>query len=360
MSTGFVDEACINDSDAIFVTGATGLVGGLLLREMAEQNPNRAIFALVRSSVPVPDLPNTHLITGDISEPRLGLTKSLYSQLCRSVGTIVHCAAATKFTGPLPVSRKVNVDGTENILELASDVKRLTLLLHVSTVYVAGRKSGVVREAQLAHAEGWFSAYEQSKFEAEKLICKNADGLPWVIARLSTIVGHSLTGKISQFNYFHQLLRLIPGNRFPVIPGAPETAVDVVPDDWVAEALQAILGGNPVCGSIFHLCAGPSQAVPAQELLEMAFRFHYEHHPSSASAMPRFVGVEEFKTFAKGLQRQGKIGLSRMAELLLLYLPHLHVRQSFLNENTNRFLKSAGVVPRRTHEYLPRIIQSCS
>jgi thioester reductase-like protein len=359
VSIGVVDQASINHSDAIFLTGATGLVGGLLLRRMAEQNPSRAIFALVRSSVPVSHLPNTRLLRGDISEPRLGLTWDLYSQICKSVGTIVHCAASTKFSVPLPLSRKVNVEGTENILELASNVKRLKVILHVSTVHVAGRKSGVVRETQFTHSDGWFNPYEQSKFEAEKLICKNAGGLPWVITRLSTIVGNSLTGKISQFNYFHQLLRLIPGNRFPIIPGSPETAVDVVPDDWAVEALQAILRGNPASGSIFHLCAGPSQAVAAQEILEMAFRLHYQNQPRSASAMPHFVSVDEFETLVKGLERKGQMGLARMAEMLLLYLPHLDVRQSFLNENTNQFLKSAGIVPRRTHDYLSRIIQSC-
>lgn len=349
----------INDSEVIFLTGATGLVGELLLRRLAEQNPSRVIFALVRSSPGFSPPANTCWITGDISQPRLGLTIDLYTQLCESVETIIHCAASTKFTLPLPVARKVNVRGTDNILKLARRAKRLNLLLHVSTVYVAGRKSGPLREAELMHPNGWFSPYEQSKFEAEKLICETGHGLPWVIARLSTIIGNSRTGQISQFNYFHQLLRLVPGDRFPIIPGAPETAVDVIPDDWVMEALDMVLRGHPEPGSIFHLCAGPSQAVPAGEIVEMAFRLHDLRHPGSASRIPRLVSLEEFQMFAKDLQRKGETGLSRMAELLLLYLPHLHVQQSFLNEATNRFLEAGGVVPPCTREYLPRIIQSC-
>jgi nucleoside-diphosphate-sugar epimerase len=253
----------------------------------------------------------------------------------------------------------VNVHGTENILELARRMKKLELLLHISTVYVAGRLSGPLHEAQLLHPNGWFSPYEQSKFEAEKLVIEKGSGLPWVIARLSTVIGNSVTGAISQFNYFHQLLRLVPNNRFPFIPGEPQTPVDVIADDWVLGALEVLLRANLSPGTIVHLCAGPSQALPAQQIVELAFRHHRLQQPNSASGMPRFVSLEEFQAFAKGLKRKGETALSRMAELLLLYLPHLHVQQSFLNEQTNSLLRNEGMVPPRTAEYLPRIIQSC-
>jgi nucleoside-diphosphate-sugar epimerase len=343
----------------MFLTGATGFVGGLLLRRLAEQNPNRFIFALARSARGLPCFPNTFWIKGDICEPKLGLAPDLYSKLCESIETIVHCAASTKFTVPLEDSRKVNVQGTRNILQLARRTRRLKLLLHVSTVYIAGRRSGPVRETEFTHPDGWFSPYEQSKFEAEKLIHENGRDIPWIIARLSTIVGNSLTGTISQFNYFHQLLRLIPGNRFPIIPGVPEAPVDVIADDWLTEAFEAILRRNPEPGRIFHLCAGPSQALPAQEILEMAFRVHHERQSGGRSHVPRFVSLGEFQEFARVLQRQEGTGLSRMAELLLLYLPHLHVRQSFLNQKTDRFLATMSVVRPPTREYLSRIIQSC-
>jgi long-chain acyl-CoA synthetase len=147
---------------------------------LAERNSSRIIFALAHCSPAVARLPNTYWIVGDISESRLGLGEHLYAQLCASVATIVHCAASTKFTLPLDESRKTNVHGTENLLQFARRAKSLKLLLHVSTVYIAGRKSGPLCEAELRHPDGWFSPYEQSKFEAEKLIFES--GLPWAIA----------------------------------------------------------------------------------------------------------------------------------------------------------------------------------
>ncbi|MGH9621387.1 MAG: SDR family oxidoreductase [Bryobacteraceae bacterium] len=251
-------EQCpISDSGAIFLTGASGLVGGLLLRRLSEQMPSNIIFALSRSSNRIPRLPNTHAISGDICKPGLGLDRDLYSLLCESVGTIIHCAASTKFTLPLEHSRKANVNGTRNILDLACRAKRLKLLLHVSTVYIAGQKSGVLCEARFTDPGGWFSAYEQSKFEAEELLHVHGTGVPWIIARLSTIVGNSQTGKTSQFNYFHQLVRLVPHNRFPIMPGAPDAPVDVIPDDWATEALEAILGRKHQYGRTFTCAPAP-------------------------------------------------------------------------------------------------------
>lgn len=348
-----------NEAGTIFLTGATGLVGRLLLQHLTEQNPHRTIIALAHSLLAVPQQPNTCWITGDISEPGLGLPKDLYSQLCESVETIIHCAASTKFTLPLYSSRKVNLHGTENMLALARRTKRLKRLLHVSTVYIAGRKSGELQETEFTSPEGWFSFYEQSKFEAEKWIVDTAHDLPWTIVRPSTIVGNSRTGTISQFNYFHQLLRLVPSSPLPVIPGTPDAPVDMVADDWVVEGLAAILNGNPAGHSIFHLCAGPSQALPAQEVVEMAFRLHRVRQPESVPQMPRLIPVEEFQAFAKALRRTGQTALSRIADLLLLYLPHLGVHQPFLNGNTNHFLESVGMSPPCTREYLPRIIESC-
>ncbi|HEY1212066.1 MAG TPA: SDR family oxidoreductase [Bryobacteraceae bacterium] len=350
----------INDANATFLTGATRLVGGLVLRKMAEQRPDHTIFALTRRTAGMPQLPKVRWLKGDISQQRLGLPKSIYMQLCESVGTIIHCAASTKFTLPLAASRNVNLRGTANVLELARQTKRLQTLLHISTTYVAGRRSGALHEAELANPEGWFSAYEQSKFEAEKLIFETGGDLPWIIARPSTIVGNSLTGKVSQSNYFHQLLRLVPSSPLPVIPGSPEVLVDIVADNWITDGLLAILNGKPTTHSIFHLCTGPPQSFPAGEIVEMAFCLYGRQRSSPAAKVPRFVTLEEFQTFADVLRRNGQTARSRIADPLLLYLPHLSVQQPFLNGNTNGFLQRVGErLPPSPREFLPRIIRSC-
>ena len=247
------------DFSAIFLTGATGLVGRLLLRRLAAEWPNRPVFALVRDHEAISGRSGLELIPGDITEPELGMPEDTYKRMCGSVGVVVHCAASTHLARPLHESRRVNVEGTENVLAFARRARNLKLFLHISSTYVAGRRPGELHEAPLREPAGWFSPYEQSKFEAEQLIFEKANDLPWTIVRLSTLVGNSRTGHISQFNYFHQLIRLVPRNPFPVIPGTPCAPVDVVPDDWVTEALLRMVQKAPAPASVLHLCAGPSQ-----------------------------------------------------------------------------------------------------
>jgi nucleoside-diphosphate-sugar epimerase len=347
------------DRNGIFLTGATGLVGGLLLRRVAEDNPKRAIYALAHHCHAITDLPNVRAIPGDITQPRLGIPNDVYFQLTDLFDTIVHCAASTKFALPLPAAREVNVLGTANILQLARDTKHLKRLLHVSSTYVAGRRSGPLPEAPVVDPAGWFSSYEQSKFEAEQLICEQGNGLPWVIARLSTLVGDSRTGRVAQFNYFHQLLRLVPRNLFPVIPGVPDAPVDVVADDWVAGALLGVLREESPPGSVLHLCAGPSQSLPAWEVVELAFELHRRREPKSRATVPSFVSLSEFQTYAAGLRTKGEETLWRMSGLLLLCLAHLEVHQPFLNGGTTASLARWGVTPLRTRDFLPLIMQSC-
>jgi len=343
----------------IFLTGATGLVGGLLLRRLARECPERPVFALVHNRQAVSTQGNVHLIPGDITETGLGMPAEVYGQLCRRTGTIVHCAASTHFALPLDESRRINVEGTANVMAFARHAPRLRSFLHISSTFIAGRNRGELRETPLRESAGWFSPYEQSKFEAEQLILEKGSDLPWAIARLSTLVGNSQTGDIAQFNYFHQLLRFIPRNPFPVIPGTPDAPVDVVADDWVGESLLKMVQKPPAAGSVLHLCAGPAQSMPAHEVLELAYRLHRRDRPKSRATIPSFVSLSEFETFIAEARTVGSEKLWRMAELLRLCLPHLEVHQDFLNTDTTALLAQSGITPVRTREFLPLVIASC-
>lgn len=346
------------ERDAIFLTGATGLIGGLLLRRLVEEMPGRTIYALVRNGGSALAGPGVQWVAGDITYPRLGLARDEYSRLCRSIRTIVHCAASTKLDLPLDLSREVNLQGTSNVMALARHCAELKLLLHVSSTYIAGRRSGPLAEELLMSPGGWFSPYEQSKYEAERLVSDSGEGLAWTIVRLSTVIGDSRTGHVSRPNYFHQLLRMVPRNPFPFIPGDPDGLVDVVADDWVTDGLMAILEEDATPGAVYHLCAGPSQSLPAREVIEMAFRSHLARYPGCGATSPRFVGVERFQSLRAGIMKRGDARSACMAELLLLCLPHLSVGQTFLNEKTGSFLERRGIVAPQTRDFLPRIIGS--
>src|SRR5262245_40509510 len=165
----------------LLLTGATGLVGGELLKLLTVAKPGRRIAALTRHSGKIAD-PNLTAgvvaLQGDLTYPSLGLDHRTYAQLTGSVTEIIHCAADTRFGLSLENARAVNTKGTENLLSLASRCHNLQKFAHISTLYVVGRSTGYFLEGSIRHDNGFFNTYQQSKYEAEELVFRAMNNLP--------------------------------------------------------------------------------------------------------------------------------------------------------------------------------------
>ena len=167
---------------AVLLTGATGFVGMELLHRFLSRG-ERHVYALARApddtaaAARLPDHPRLTAVAGDIEQPGLGLAPETARRLTSEVTTVMHCAASVSFDLPLPESRRVNVDGTRNVLELAERCERLDRLSYVSTAYVAGEPAGVFGEDQLDVGQRFRNSYERSKFEAE-LMLRERGGAP--------------------------------------------------------------------------------------------------------------------------------------------------------------------------------------
>ena len=138
---------------AVLLTGATGFVGKEILDRFLDRG--RRVYALVRAedndaaARRLEPHANLTPVAGDIEQPDLGLASPP-----EDVSTIVHCAASVSFDLSLEESRRVNVEGTRNVLGLAKRCERLERLSYVSTAYVAGepRRPGIAGMAPLASA----------------------------------------------------------------------------------------------------------------------------------------------------------------------------------------------------------------
>jgi nucleoside-diphosphate-sugar epimerase len=106
-----------------------------------------------------------------LGQPKLGLPDQRFQALADSVDAILHCAGSIELDADIAALRRVNVDGTARILELAEAGSRAPDLFHVSTAFVAGRRrTGVVYESELGDDAGFENTYERTKFEAETLV----------------------------------------------------------------------------------------------------------------------------------------------------------------------------------------------
>jgi thioester reductase-like protein len=215
-------------------------------------------------------LENVEIYEGDITSGNLGLEEKEYKRLCYEVDEVFHCAAATHFENQRADELvTVNVKGTENMLQFANSGKQKRFH-YVSTAYVAGKQNDIVYENELVDEEPLFNnEYERSKFIAEQIVIKYAkcNEIPYTIYRPSIIVGDSETGATCKFDNLYIFMKVLFNiqngfinheseglNDFTVkVPGIPDALVNLVPIDYVADAIVAILKAKESINKIFHI-----------------------------------------------------------------------------------------------------------
>ncbi len=285
----------------ILLTGGTGFLGAHLAVAFLTQGYRLKILIRTRNHHPellrlkqsldrIPAFPlpiylrsrQIEVLPGDVTIRHFGLSSNALWKLAREVTDIVHCAAMVSFNpSKTPELMHVNIQGTKNVLELASMIKASTLH-YVSTAFVAGRKQGLVQETAPDGESGFNNVYEESKFLAELEVRKAmALGLPAIIYRPSILVGDSQTGETQSFIGFYTLLRALalvarrarrslerhPGyidasglrwkNNLIFVPlrvaGTESKTLNIVPIDYVVQTMLAIFRDDNNAGKTFHI-----------------------------------------------------------------------------------------------------------
>ncbi|MGZ9829186.1 amino acid adenylation domain-containing protein [Tsukamurella ocularis] len=225
----------------VLVTGATGLLGGFLVRELLLADPDAEAWCLVRAPDAaagagriaermrrygswVPELADRIVpVPGDLAEPGAGLDPALRRELGDTVDAVFHCGARVNHVEPYALLRAANVDATRTLLEVAS--QRAGVDVHfVSTLGVAedverGTVLGdddVVDFAALAD-----SGYVQSKWVAERIVeLARGAGVAATIHRPGLLTGDLVTGAANLEDGFWNTVRSI-------------AAVGAIPSDLV-------------------------------------------------------------------------------------------------------------------------------
>lgn len=267
------------------ITGATGFLGRDVVHELLGRDAQVQIVCLIRArdeaelqrrrqrvvdGLPAAQADRVTALRGDIELPRLGLDEATYAGLPERLGRVIHIAASTNFDHTLEEARRINVGGTRHALELARALQgagRSGRLDYVGTAYVAGDRTDTVREDELERGQGFRNTYERSKFEAERL-CREAQAtLPVALLRPSIIVGDSRTGTTRSYKTIYWPMKMLvrlyglwPGllTRALRLPVQPECLLDIVPVDFVAQAVAQLALREDAVGRCYHLAAGPA------------------------------------------------------------------------------------------------------
>ena len=147
---------------AVFITGASGFIGGKLAERLLTEG--RRVKVLARRPLPHLAKLGAEIITGDLAdEPAL-------RRGCENCETVFHVAGRVGVWGPAADFFKVNVTGTAQIIAACRTVgvPRLIYTSSPSVVYHGGNLAGVDESAALCTAAP--CAYPTSKAAAEKLV----------------------------------------------------------------------------------------------------------------------------------------------------------------------------------------------
>ena len=262
----------VAEPERIFLTGATGYLGAFLLDQLLEKT-GAEVHCLVRASDAAEGSKKIARtlklyglesaagsarivpVCGDLAEPRLGLSADEFDKLAKTVDAIYHNGALVNFIFPYSMLKPANVQGTVEVLRLATRVK-IKPVHFVSTIsvfeapeYQSGEE--LDENSPLATIGGLGGGYARSKCVAEKLVREaGRRGLPVVVYRPGRITAESTSGVANLSDQTTLILKLCID-----LGMAPQTdaEVDLTPVDYVARAIVALAGSPGSIGRTFHL-----------------------------------------------------------------------------------------------------------
>jgi myxalamid-type nonribosomal peptide synthetase MxaA len=261
-----------SDPQQVLLTGATGFLGGYLLRELLDRT-RAVVYCVVRA--PNPEQGTRRLrevlaerglwaaefagrvvaVPGDLTQPRLGLSEAEFTSLAERLDGIYHNGALVNFLARYSALRATNVQGTVELLRLACH--RRPMPMHaVSSFSVVPLfeylDAGLVPEMDdLDPDRPVQGGYVQSKWVAEKLVHAARDrGLPVTVHRPGYVAGHSRTG----FSNLDDLVcRFLKSCVVGQVAPALDMEVDITPVDYVAAAVVHLSLRSDSLGHAFYL-----------------------------------------------------------------------------------------------------------
>ena len=239
---------------SVLMTGFPGFLGSALLPGILDKRAGARVICVVQArhmdtaKARLAEIQGAHphtvdrvqLVEGDITKPGLGLPESVAVD---DVDEVWHLAAVYDLSVPEDVAKQVNIGGTAHVLKFCRERSNFRRLQYVSTCYVSGAYDGEFTEDMLEAGQKFQNHYEETKYEAERLVrAAIAEGLPATIYRPGIVVGDSRTGETQKYDgpYFvADYMKRLPAVAF--LPNVDKSVMaSLVPRDYVIAAMDAL------------------------------------------------------------------------------------------------------------------------
>lgn len=265
-----------------FVTGATGALAPFVVHHLLHEDAGHRFICLARRADAPGRLqrrieaicppcarrvaaPRVRFVEGDVTHP---------IRVDVPVGAVWHFAADVRMDPEAAGAVwTANLEGTRQVLDLCT--RSEASLYYISTAYVCGTRSGLVREDELLCGQGFRNPYEASKASAELLVQDWMRDHPGIVFRPSIVVGDTRTGTALAFQGFYKLVwalwflkeRLANRTgeagtaianrtlRIPVLLPclSPDTGINVVGAEYVTAVLADLHRRPEALGRTFHV-----------------------------------------------------------------------------------------------------------
>jgi thioester reductase-like protein len=309
----------------ILLTGATGLLGSYLLRDLMRRGEHVTVlvrptrFETAEQRIDQlfsfwedewkRTLPRPTILCGEINEPRLGLDRCQAAWVRRHCDCVMHSAASLTFHAEGDEPYRTNVEGTKNLLSFCRETG-IANMAYISTAYVCGRHFGIFRESELEIGQEFSNDYEKSKFQAEQLVRGDRHLEAFTIFRPSIIVGDYRTGYTSTFHGFYVPLRiayalanmihydqLFEVDYLQILGLKGDERKNLVPVDWVSDAIVSIFARQPPKNRTYALVSqNPVTTLRLRTVFGDAIRrLDGVAKETSAAAKADFAGMEAFE-----------------------------------------------------------------
>jgi thioester reductase-like protein len=253
----------------VLVTGVTGLLGSCTVIELLENYKDIELVFLVRASNAEAGLERMRKSlskAGAKAKTLVGLTEG--QVICGDLGSAVelardprlqeithvfNCAAVTAFSQRPSIS-KVNVDDTLVFAKMVSTLPNMKRFLYIGTAMICGNSPNrIIHEDDFPAKTQHFVPYTKSKAEAESLLAEALGKVPLVVVRPSIVVGHSRLGCKPSTSIFWVFRILYQAWRSPF---PLDYKIDVLPADYVAQAIAYLGLKKELAFSRYHIAAG--------------------------------------------------------------------------------------------------------
>ena len=257
----------------IFLTGATGFLGGELAVALSKLNSVEKIYCLIRAKCDeealarLKDIFALHgdyydqdkvcAIRGDLRDDNLP-ARLACTEILACVNLVIHSAANTSFLRQkYPAIAETNINGTQRILSWAANLKSLQTFAYVGTATIVGADEDVIgrtiREDESPNPSAkHLVGYTRSKMFAEIAVKAAIPPDKLVVFRPSILLGDSRCLVPRSFDIAWIIVAI---RQLRMFFGNLDTACDIISVDYAARAIVSLLM-NRRRHATYHVSAG--------------------------------------------------------------------------------------------------------